>query len=391
MTTTEQEFLRIFRAAVLGEPLPDGFSVGEAGALFALARRHDLGHLLGGVLSRHGDASDEKIRAALERERLRAVWRAGVLSHEEERITALLDREGIPYIPLKGAVVRPLWPEPWMRTSCDLDLLVHREDAAAAATLICENLGYTAKGETYHNHSLYSEGEAVHLELHFSLTEGGTADPALSRVWDYAAPLRGARWVLSPAFLLFHLVSHLATHFLNGGGGARAIADLYLVRAMLEIDGEEFAALAREAGLLTFARAVFALSEVWFSDGTPTAETDLLGERLLRGCLYGDTDRRAAVERAKATAPAARREARRARRAYLRARLFPAREQLLVLYPRLARHGWLLPLCTLHRWGRLLLGGRLRLTLKRRRAAARVTDEAAARERELLSVLGLLP
>ncbi len=391
MTSTEKEFLQILRAAVLGESLTDGFSVGEAEALFALARRQDLGHLLYGMLRGQGSVSSEPMCTLLEREQLRAVWRAGVLSHEEERITALLDREGIDYIPLKGAVVRPLWPEPWMRTSCDLDLLVREEDAATAATLICDLLGYTAKGETYHNHSLYSEGDAVHLELHFSLADGGTFDPVLSRVWEHAAPSQGARHSLSPAFLLFHLVAHLATHFLNGGGGARAIADIYLVRAFLEVDGEEFAALVREAGLLTFARAVFALSEVWFSDGTPTPETDLLAERLLRGCLYGDTDRRAAVERAKSATPASRREARRARRAYIRARLFPPRTQLLVLYPVLARRGWLLPLCYLHRWGRLLFGGRLRLALKRRRAAARVTDGAVAAEAELLSMLGLMP
>ena len=391
MTATEQEFLQIFRAAVLGESLSDGVSVGDAGALFALARRHDLGHLLCGVLRGQAAITSEPMCTLLEREHLRAVWRAGVLSHEEERISALLDREGIPYILLKGAVVRPLWPEPWMRTSCDLDILVREEDAATAASLICDLLGYTARGETYHNHSLYSEGGAVHLELHFRITDGGAFDPVLSRVWEYAAPSHGACYTLSPAFLLFHLVAHLATHLLNGGGGARAIADLYLVRAFLEIDGEEFAALAREAGLLTFARAVFSLSEVWFSDGTPTAETDLLGERLLRGCLYGDIDRRAAVERAREMTPVSRREARRARRAYIRSRLFPARAQLTVLYPRLARHGWLLPLCYLHRWGRLLLGGRLSLTARRRRAAARVTDEATARERELLTVLGLLP
>lgn len=391
MTKTEQEFLQILRAAVLGEPLPEGFSVGEAGALFALARRHDLGHLLSVALEGTALSRDSELFARSERERLRALWRSGVLSHEEERVTAFLDREGIPYIPLKGAVVRALWPEPWMRTSCDLDILVREEDAGRAALLLCRELGYTARGETYHNHSLYSEGDAVHLELHFSLTEGGTSDAVLARAWEHATPADGARYVLSPEFLLFHLVSHLATHLLNGGGGVRPIVDVFLVRQQLAYDAAGFAELAREAGLLTFSEAVFSLSEAWLGEGEPAPVSERLGAALLGGRLYSDTDRRAAVEKARRTGREARREARRARRRYFRARLFPGRDRLRVLYPALERHAFLLPFCYLHRLVRLLFGRRLALALERGRASAGVTEEEKTEALALLSSLGLMP
>ena len=51
---------------------------------------------------------------------------------ELEHIRAVLEREGIAYVPLKGAVMRALYAEPWMRTSCDIDVLVHETDLERA-------------------------------------------------------------------------------------------------------------------------------------------------------------------------------------------------------------------------------------------------------------------
>ena len=36
----------------------------------------------------------------------------------------------IPFLPLKGSVIRQYYPEPWMRTSCDIDILVDFEKDA---------------------------------------------------------------------------------------------------------------------------------------------------------------------------------------------------------------------------------------------------------------------
>ncbi|MBO4954226.1 MAG: nucleotidyltransferase family protein, partial [Clostridia bacterium] len=33
----------------------------------------------------------------------------------------------IDFMPLKGAVIRQYYPEPWMRTSCDIDIHVKKD------------------------------------------------------------------------------------------------------------------------------------------------------------------------------------------------------------------------------------------------------------------------
>ena len=385
MTGTEQEFLAILRAAVRGEPLPEGFSVEAADALFRLARAQDLGHLLAAVPV----PLDEAAHALAERERLRAIWRVGVLTHEHSRITALLDREGIPYIPLKGAVLRDLWPEAWMRTSCDIDILVHEEDVLRAGDAIARELSYTRREQGHHDHALYSPDGNVHLELHYSLREAGPADGVLARAWEYAAPVSGSAYTLDPAFHLLYLLAHAVAHLFGGGGGIRPMVDLYLLRHASPCDEGRLAALLSECGLSRFADVAFRLGEAMLGDGEWDDSTLRLAAHLLGGQLYADAARRAALLRGREKTPEARRRARAARRAYVRERLFLSREQLCALYPVLRRHAWLTPLCQVRRWLRLLFGGRLRLTLHRARAASRVTEGEGAEATALLTVLGL--
>ena len=102
-------------------------------ALFKLAKRHDLAHLIGDALDKNGllEEGSEAQKRFL-RERNMAVYRYEQIQHEFEQICDVLVKAEIAFIPLKGSVIRPLYPEPWMRTSCDIDILVKEENLSAA-------------------------------------------------------------------------------------------------------------------------------------------------------------------------------------------------------------------------------------------------------------------
>ena len=57
-----------------------------------------------------------------------ALYRYEQKKYVKEQIEKVLDRENIEHIFLKGATLCNYYPEPWMRTSCDIDVLVKRED-----------------------------------------------------------------------------------------------------------------------------------------------------------------------------------------------------------------------------------------------------------------------
>ena len=90
------------------------------------------------------------------------VYRYEKINYELNRLCETLNEVKIPFIPLKGSVIRQYYPEPWMRTSCDIDVLVHEEAVDQTAQIIVEKLGYTYEKKQYHDISLMSDG-GVHL------------------------------------------------------------------------------------------------------------------------------------------------------------------------------------------------------------------------------------
>ena len=88
-------------------------------AALKLSSTHDLAHLVAwgakknGIVSAEGEATVFK-----------AVYRHQQLKYEYERLVKSLEKEKIPFLPLKGSVIRSRYPEPWMRTSSDIDVLV---------------------------------------------------------------------------------------------------------------------------------------------------------------------------------------------------------------------------------------------------------------------------
>ena len=71
-----------------------------------------------------------------------AVYRYERINYELNCLTEALNQAEMPFIPLKGSILRQYYPEPWMRTSCDIDILVREEDIDAATQAIEKKLGY---------------------------------------------------------------------------------------------------------------------------------------------------------------------------------------------------------------------------------------------------------
>ena len=153
-----------------------------------------------------------------------------------ERISAILDAAGIPYVLLKGAVLRYLYPEKNLRTSSDIDILVQEKDLDAAVSSIEAATSFKTKKCNYHD--VYMASTRVNLELHFSIKENmENIDQLLVHVWDYAEPTGdGNRYVFTPEFQVFHVIAHMSYHMVHGGLGIRPFLDLWLLRTKTEFD-----------------------------------------------------------------------------------------------------------------------------------------------------------
>ena len=129
-----------------GEPLSDGereLACANIDALYRLSKSHDTEHLVADALSRQGLLSgDGEAVKRFQKAQMLALLRYERINYDYREICRTLEDAGIEFLPLKGAIIRELYPQPWMRTSCDIDILVHEESLDAAIAVLCEKLAF---------------------------------------------------------------------------------------------------------------------------------------------------------------------------------------------------------------------------------------------------------
>lgn len=371
----------LLRSAVNGELLSES----EKGTLSSeslskaaeLARKHDVVHLLALGLKKNGLLNENG--RALENEIFKAVYRYERSERELEKICGVLEGEKIAYVPLKGAVIRRYYPEPWMRTSCDIDVLVDEDRLEKAASALVSKLGYKREKKNYHDVSLISQG-GVHLELHFNICENmENIDLVLANYADYMVNDGGYRYRFTDEFFIFHQFAHAAYHFMHGGCGIRAVSDLKILERALGINSSSCTELLDKCGILTFANELERLADVWFGNGEYTDVTSRMGEYILLGGAYGTGSNMLAIQQQKSGG----------RFKYTLSRLFLPYNSLKEQYPCLEKHKWLLPVIQMRRWGRLLFGGRMRASLKELSLNNSISEGDADNMAELLRSLKL--
>ncbi len=259
-----------------------------------------------------------------------------------------LENADIPYIPLKGAVLRDLYPEKWLRTSGDLDILIHENDISRAVEIIESKTGLRVKRHNYHD-ILMIDGP-LKLELHFSLKEDmDNMDRLLEKAWDFTIRTEDRRneYSFTPEFQIFYITAHMAYHLTHGGLGIRQFIDLWLLTRQKKYDESTVMKMCEAAGLATFFQKSNELCRVWFEGEKHTYETARLEQFCLKGSVFNsgeDTDSVQIRNHAKSE--------------YLFKRIFPDRDKLEIYFPKLKK-GYQIPYYQMKRWMRLFKTGKM--------------------------------
>ena len=349
-------------------------------ALYGVSKKHDIAHLVGDALIKNGLIEDGDLKSQFQNQIVMAVYRYENLNYELGRIFEILEKSEIPFIPLKGAVIRQFYPEPWMRTSCDMDILVHEEDLERAVLVLQEKAGYTTDGKkNFHDVSLYSLS-GIHLELHYNIKETKeNLDGLLGKAWEFAVPKNGYEYALTGEFFLFHILAHASYHFLGGGCGIRPFIDLFLLKKRLPYDADKLSAMLSEAGIKKFAEEAEKLSEVWFGGEQHTETTRKMEEYVLQGGVYGTMQNRVLLQQVK----------RGGKFRYAISRIWLPYEILKYQYPVLQKHKWLMPFCEVRRWFKLLFKGGAKRGINELSANSRTSKAEQDAAKAFLAELGL--
>lgn len=359
--------------------------------VLALAKKHDLSHVAADASVRNNLINDAEMIDICKSHTDKYVSVYESQRDELRKIDRVFEDNSVPHINLKGAVMRQLYPKPWYRSCCDIDILVKEEDLDRAVKLLAGELGYTDIKKTTHDVGMWS-GNGVHIELHYTLIEDDVKKngkyrrrwktDVLSKVWDMTENTADDkyRFLMSDEMFYFYHIAHMAKHIETGGCGIKPFMDLWLLNNNgYESNRRSRESLLKKYKLLKFERGVRTLSEVWFSGREYDEVSSAIADYIIGAGVYGNLENNIAFNRSKAGG----------RSRYLISRIFPSRDLLKVYYPALETKPWLLPLCQAGRWGRIIWDGRLRRSVNEISFNSKMSEKKVKSVAEMIDMLGL--
>lgn len=383
----EQVLFALLRNIVCGQPVSEDTKAACTTEMlehvYALASRHDLAHLVAQAANKLELPQSEFLKKC-DQSAKQAIFRYLRLSNAYEQICGTLEKAEIPFIPLKGSVLRDFYPEPWMRTSCDIDILVKAEHLESAIASIKEELQYADGPKGDHDVSLFSAA-GIRLELHYdTLAENSAINESyavLSRIWETAIPKQPGMYQceLTDAMFYFYHIAHMAKHFQIGGCGIRPFLDLWILNHRVQCDVQARRQLLAQGGLLAFAEAAEKLSETWFSGAPMDSMTDQLARYILSGGVYGTMENNVAMQQQKQGG----------KLQYALSKIILPYETIKFHYPVLQKHKWLTPCYQVVRWFKLLFKGGVKRSVKQLRLNATASREEIQSTQILLQYMGL--
>lgn len=362
--------------------------------VYKLSKAHDVAHLVGDALNKSGVFEnlpadlDENERAAIAKVKEKfdeqiftAVYRYENINYELEQICKTLEEAKIPFIPLKGSVIRKYYPEPWMRTSCDIDVLVHENDIEKAMSFLVKKSGAACKTKGSHDVGLFLN--SVHIELHYSLIESdvvGKADIPLQNVWNYAQQIeQTSQYTLNEEMFYYYHIAHMAKHFIHGGCGIRPFIDLWLYNRVNTGNTDKRNELLLEGGLVKFSGKTEKLSSVWVEGKKHDITTQEMEGFILRGGVYGTFDNSVIIQQSK----------KRGKFYYVLSRIFLPYKTLTKYYPKLKRRKWLLPFYEVKRWLEILFSKRIKHGIREFSIGNDIKKEEYEETQHMIETLGL--
>ena len=335
---------------------------GDWNKLFFLAKRHGLESIFYNAIKDAEQVPDE-LKEAAKKQYLAQMAQQMSQEYYAETFFEALRARGIRYMPLKGYVLRSLYPIPEHRTSCDVDVFYDREHGEDIEEILTA-LGFTNEGDSV-NHAQWTYQKTT-LETHHDLAAQKDLYQAYYEdVWSRLKTEDGVRYDFTDEDFYIYFMLHGAKHFSGGGFGMRTLLDIYIYNQAKVLDRAYIQAELEKLQIWTFTLQMERLSRVLFADEEGDETTELLSEYIFQSGTYG-TEVNTAIRRGLQN----NRSAKKAKRAYIITTIFPPYSLMKILYPVLEKAPILLPFAWVYKWFAVLFKRRKRLGAVMRNAQA---------------------
>lgn len=270
---------------------------------------------------------------------------------ERERILDTFIEKGIAVLPLKGCLLKEMYPQSDYREMADLDILFDASKGKQARAEM-ERMGYVTKQFDKSNHDNYEKPPYMGVELHRDmLPKRAKTYSYYNDVWTKAIEDEGRPgcYHFSWDDYYIFMLAHAAKHYFAGGSGIRTIMDIhvFLQKYGRELNQGYLKQELNKMRLWQFKQDAEKLAGIWFDGKEPDTEMQLMAQYVLTSGVYGTRERR--IENDIRAIEEQTQSGRLARMIYFLRRCFMEYSEMRKIYPVLDRLPMLLPFCWLHR------------------------------------------
>ncbi len=334
-------------------------------SLFSVCKFHSLTSMVCMALEKAGienprfsDAKDKAIRKNI------------LLDSEQRKICTFMEENGINNMPLKGAILKNIYPKLGMRQMADNDILFDRTFQNEVMEFMLSR-GYTADRVGKGNHDVYKKPPIYNFELHTALF-GNTSENIIRSYYDNVWRLlhlntgKQYSYHFSDEDFYIYMLAHEYKHYSNSGTGLRSLIDsaVYL-HYKKELNFDYIKTETEKLGLCEFEEKTRSLALKIFY--TADVETDLeelalsdeeqkMLDYLLSSGTYGTSEIRIKHSIQKHGD----KNGKHAKLRYVFHRIFPGEEYYKEHYPFLYRHKIFIPFFLIYRFFRGIIVRRKR-------------------------------
>lgn len=196
-------------------------------------------------------------------------------TYELDKILQAFDENSINYMPLKGTIIKNIYPKPGQRAMSDLDILVKTEQYETIK-LIMTHLGYKECGIS--DHELKWIKNNVYVELHSRLIPSYNKDyyAYYGDGWKLANLDRGTRYTLSNDDQMIYLFTHFAKHYRDAGIGIKHFVDLWVYKNSTNLNEEYISHELVKLKLNDFYLNINKTLQTWFKDRPDDKMSDFI-------------------------------------------------------------------------------------------------------------------
>lgn len=285
----ERYFLCLAASVLNGQKSPDMPRDVTVERLEEIASRQNMIPMLYAALSSLMKQPEGEAWQKLRKRFLSDCMRSEIQTSECQKLITYLCANGVKLLPLKGCVLKDLYPYAYLRVMNDVDMLYEGVSAQELSELM-EKAGYMPEQTSSDNHDVFHKRPVMSVELHRTLLpEYSPYKSVLQDPFSKAVPDARTKnlFHMRPEELYIHIIIHAANHAEESGMGIRTLGDVYLLNCKYASswDHEYIKSKLDNAGLAQFEQKLSSIAQSVFGENA-----DLPPEYYLfffRGRTYG--------------------------------------------------------------------------------------------------------